>query len=122
MSDSASDKRSVRGVPEAEWKMATAAARRANRQIGEWLCEAIRAYVAAEHEDPRAEIVASQLPAVTPDQVVTYLHAYRQYLELRGAEFPRRGKVMQAADRMMQRAMTEAGMPPPERIRRIAAP
>lgn len=125
MSDTASDKRSVRGIPEAEWKMATRAAKRAECPIGEWLCEAIRAYVAAEREDRATEVVfpvpANSTP-LTPDQVVTYLHAYRQYLRLRGATLPVHGKVMQAADRMMHRAMTDAGMPPPDRIRRIAAP
>ena len=125
MSDTASDKRSVRGIPEAEWKMATQAAKRAECPIGEWLCEAIRAYVAAEREDRATEVVfpgAGQQHPAHARSSGTYLHVYRQYLRLRGATLPVHGKVMQAADRMMHRAMTDAGMPPPDRIRRIAAP
>jgi hypothetical protein len=103
------------------------AAKLAGVSVAAWLAQAVD--LLAERQGNNAILPPTESPrppatkpALTPDEVVRYVHAYRDYLALRGAVWPARGQVMQAADRLMAEAMTAAGMRPPERLRRLPAP
>jgi hypothetical protein len=118
----------IKNMPLETRLRAVNAAKIAGVSVAAWLAQAVdllaerqgnNAILPPPAESPRPPPTAR---ALTPDEVVRYVHAYRDYLALRGAVWPARGQVMQAADRLMAEAMTAAGMRPPERLRRLPAP